>query len=263
MKKLIYALRFMTILPLPWREEEDLVQVSRSSGTFPLVGLLIGLVLVPAGLGARRVFSAEAAALVQTLLWAWLTGGLHLDGLSDSFDGLGCRRDRERMLAVMKDSSVGAFGALGLIFQILIKLFFLRELNALSPWLVLLAPLTGRWGQLIAIGGFPSARKDGMGRFFREHIRRREILFGLGCTLAVYLLAAPWTALSILLIHGLFTAGLSQKISSRLGGLTGDVYGLVCEAGESLVLVLTVLYLKLLPGASAFQGLQKLVHILL
>ena len=268
MKKLIYALRFMTILPIPWSEKEDLIQVSRSSGMFPLVGLLIGLLLGGTFSLFRNLLSLEAIAFLQTLIWVFITGGLHLDGLSDTFDGIGSGRERERMLEIMKDSSIGAFGALSLILQILLKFVFIREINTLAPWLILLAPVCGRWGQLIAIYYYPSARKNGMGIFFRDHIRPNEVIFGLVCTILIFLSLLPWHALFILAAHSLTIILVSSGISNKLNGLTGDVYGLVCETGESAALILTVLYLSLittmrigLGGFPLFEGLNKLIHL--
>jgi len=245
-RKLVYALRFMTILPIPWRENEDLVQVSRSSSMFPLVGLFIGALLWLTGQAGSYFFSESATAFLQTTMWVLLTGGLHLDGLSDTFDGLGCRRDREKTLEVMKDSRLGAFGALSLILQVGLKFVFIQELNRLGPLLILIPPVTGRWGQLISIYSFPSARKDGMGRFFREHIRHLEVFFGLICTVVICLWLMSWTGLVLLILHGVFVYLISLAISRKLGGLTGDVYGLVCETGESVTLILLPVLLSVL-----------------
>lgn len=260
-KKLIYALRFMTILPLPWKENEDLTQVSRSSGMFPMVGLIIGTILALTGRFTINILSSEVRAFLQMLLWVFLTGGLHLDGLSDSFDGIGSRRDRERMLEIMKDSSIGAFGALSLILQLMLKFVFIKELNNFSPYLIIISPLTGRWGQLIAIYFYPSARKEGMGIFFKQHIRRNELIFALGTTIVIYMLIMPASFLSVLLGHSLIIVLISTGISRMLKGLTGDVYGLVCELGESVTLILTVLYMSLFPATQTLKGLDNFIHL--
>ncbi|OQY35039.1 MAG: adenosylcobinamide-GDP ribazoletransferase [Spirochaetaceae bacterium 4572_59] len=260
-KKLIYALRFMTILPLPWKENEDLVQVSRSSGMFPIVGLIIGTLLALTGRLIMDIFSGDVRAFLQMILWVFLTGGLHLDGLSDTFDGIGSRQKRERMLEIMKDSNIGAFGALSLILQLLLKYIFIKELNNISPWLIIIPPVTGRWGQLIAIYFYPSARKEGMGIFFRQHIRKNELIFALGTTILIYLLIMPLAFLSVLLGHGLIIILISTGISKMLKGLTGDVYGLVCELGESATLILTVLYASLFSTAQPLEGMNYLIHL--
>ena len=250
--KLFYALRFMTSLPLPWKENEDLVQVSRASGMFPLVGLIIGFLLLAVQYFSAFIFSGVTTALLQTIAWVIITGGLHLDGLSDTIDGLGSRRERERMLEIMKDSHIGAFGALALVLQMLLKTALCYELNLIDPALILLVPVTARWGQLIVIRSFKPARKDGMGRFFQEHMRLREMVLGIFTVLAVYILSGNTLMLPLLLIHAAAVYLIGHNISKKLGGLTGDVYGFICETGEDLILVL-VLIASALISSSGIQ----------
>ena len=121
MRLILIAFQFLTIIPLPFGfrcEKEDL---GRSTAFFPLVGLAIGGLLA----GANWLISPWIArplcdALLITLL-ALITGALHLDGLADVCDGLAARGGRERFLAVMKDSQVGAVGAVGLVLGLLLK----------------------------------------------------------------------------------------------------------------------------------------------
>jgi len=239
-RSLFYALRFMTALPLPWKNNEDLTQVSRSSGLFPLVGLFIALLLYSVYLLGSLIFSPLTTAFLQTLFWVLITGGLHLDGLSDTLDGLGSRQDREKTLEIMKDSNTGVFGVLGLILQVLAKIVLLYELNLIDPVLLILVPVTARWGQLISIRFFPSARKDGMGRFFHDAMRNREFVLGLVITLSVYLLTGYYIMILVLLFHSLYTVLVSFSISTKLRGLTGDIYGFICETGETVVLFLLI-----------------------
>ena len=245
-KKLFYALRFMTSLPLPWSENEDLEQVSRSSGLFPFVGLIIGGFLYGTGVLGSFFFSPLAVGFLQTLFWVLLTGGLHLDGLADTVDGLGSRRDRERMLEIMKDGSVGPFGALALILQILLKTVFCAELNADFPLLLILVPVTARWGQLIAIRFFPPARKEGMGIFFQQYMTRNEIIIGFITTLLCFIIFGQLLLMvPLLLLHALYVLISSRIITGKLGGLTGDVYGFICETGEAVLLITTIPLLSL------------------
>ncbi len=263
MKKLIYALRFMTILPIPWKENEDLVKVSRSSGVFPLVGFIIGFLLAATGLLFRHLLPLPVIAVTQTLLWIFLTGGLHLDGLSDTFDGIGSRQGREKTLEIMKDSNIGAFGALALISQILFKYILISEINKIAFWLIIIPPVTGRWGQLISIYYYNSARDSGMGKFFRDYIRKYELILGLLITVAVYCLLLPLSGLLILPIHALLIVVISSGVSRKLGGLTGDVYGLICETGESATLLLLLLYYSIIGSPVYSEVLNQLIHLFL
>ena len=172
MKKILYALRFMTVIPIPYKQDEDMTAVARSLAWFPLVGALIGTVLW----GTARLFllflSPLTSAFLVTASSLILTGGLHLDGLSDLADGLGGGTDRERRLEIMKDSRIGAFGALALIVFLILKgLFFselLQNLPAEELFLLILPPLWARSFAVIIIKSFPTARPGEWGIFSRK-----------------------------------------------------------------------------------------------
>ncbi|MGL1891320.1 MAG: adenosylcobinamide-GDP ribazoletransferase [Spirochaetaceae bacterium] len=241
MKRLLYAFRFLTILPIPWKQDEDLNKVAGSIIYFPFVGLSIGIILSSIIYILNPLISPLATASISVLLWILFTGGLHLDGLSDLFDGFG-GGNREDRLRIMKDSNIGAFGALSLILLIILKIIFVRELiitdssKLLFP--LILAPTWGRLMQLIVIRFFKSARPDGMGNFFKKSIKEwywiTPLVLTLGLT--IYLLS-PLSILFILpliLILILFSISVSKKLE----GLTGDCYGAICEITELLFIVL-------------------------
>src|SRR5678815_1688706 len=142
MKPLVAAFAFLTRLPV-WRgplRDEDL---GRSVSFFPLVGLVLGLGVT--GLAAA-VQGHLPPGLIAVLL-AGLTGGLHLDGVADVFDALGGgRRDRARMLEIMRDSRIGAHGAAALILLLLAKVAALAQVAAANDLVALLAfPTVARW----------------------------------------------------------------------------------------------------------------------
>lgn len=245
MKKILYAFRFLTILPIPWKQDEDLTKVARSMIYFPLVGLVIGFVLVLVEFLLKTRISPLTNSTIITFLWIFITGGLHLDGLSDLADGLG-GRDREHRLEIMKDSRIGAFGALSLILLIILKIVFIRELllNKNSSIIVLpllLAPVWARNMQLISIKFFRSARKDGMGSFFKNEMRNREWLIPLIISTALTIYLSSFYALILLLPFVLIMVLFALSISKKLEGLTGDCYGAICELSEVLFLFIFLL----------------------
>ncbi len=145
MLKLLYAIRFMTVIPIPYRQDEDLKKIARSSRYFPLVGLLIGLLLYGLYYLLHLAELDLLAAVGVTLLWVLITGGLHLDGLADTADGIGGGQSIERRLEIMKDSRIGSFGALALISQILIKTALIYELpETIALPALLVSPMLGR-----------------------------------------------------------------------------------------------------------------------
>lgn len=245
MKKILYAFRFLTILPIPWKQDEDLTKVARSMIYFPLVGLIIGIFLVLIEYLLSFRISPLTNSSIITFLWIFITGGLHLDGLSDLADGLG-GRDREHRLEIMKDSRIGAFGAISLIMLIILKIVFVRELiikgnstTILVP--LLLAPVWARNMQLISIRAFKSARKDGMGSFFKNEMREREWLIPLILSTALTIYLRSYFVLILLIPFVLIIVLFAKSISKKLEGLTGDCYGAICELSEVLFLFIFLL----------------------
>mgnify|MGYP000731210232 CR=1 FL=1 len=235
--RLIYALRFMTILPIPYKQDEDMTQIARSSIWFPLVGLIIGSALYGCGILLTSLGLELLIPTLITILWILFTGGLHLDGLADTADGLG-GKDRKRSLEIMKDSRVGSFGALALICHILLKIAcinILVEFDLLAA--LCIAPMFGRLIILFHFRLFSSARPGGMGEFFKSNGTWIEPIIGTfyALVIAYYLIG----------LNGLLTAGtvwvatflIGVALSKRLGGLTGDCYGATIELGETLSLL--------------------------
>lgn len=237
-RPLVAAFAFLTRLPV-WSGpllDEDL---GRSVSFFPVVGLVLGLGLTGlASLLADLLPSTLAAVLLVALLAA-LTGGLHLDGVADVFDALGGGRgDRQRMLDIMKDSRIGAHGAVALVLVLLAKVYALAELVARRDLAGLLAfPAIARWAVTPAIVFHPYARAEGTGRAFNGEARAWQVAIAtvlLGLALAAVgprLFVPAAGALAAATLFGLW-------LRRRLGGLTGDVYGASIELAEVVTLTL-------------------------
>ena len=233
MRTLRLAFGLMTTLPfrLPadWQEGDS----GRASVWYPFVGLVIGALTWMVWRGAEFVLPPWIAGVVALVVWVVLTGGLHLDGLADCCDGLLASTSRERRLEIMKDPHVGAFGVIGLILVLLLKAATLANL-AWGPGLLLAASLS-RW--CILIGGvLPLARPSGMGADFKSGFRRSFILWSAVFPLGIALLAGPRGIIAAL--AGVAAAALVLWISlARIGGVTGDVFGMVVETVEAITLL--------------------------
>ena len=229
------AIAFLTILPVRLPAELPADGLRRSAGFFPLVGWLIGGFL--AG-GAWLCNWAGLPSLVSAVLLvtcgAWLTRGLHLDGLADLLDGLGGGQTPERRLAIMKDSATGAFGVIGLVLLLVLKITCLASLldNGEDVFFALFAaPVMARWAMATLACGVQYPRARGTGHAFVGKVGLKGL--ALGVFLLVPLIWWNWSTGLIILGAAMLPAfWLRFKASRALGGITGDVLGASCELGE-------------------------------
>jgi adenosylcobinamide-GDP ribazoletransferase len=234
-----FALQFLTVLPPLVRRAPRTADLGRSEAFFPLTGLFLGAALTI----VDQVLTPYVAPLVRDValvaVLAILTGGLHLDGVIDTFDGLFSGATPERRLEIMRDPRAGSYGVVAVVLLIAFKIAALGSLPpALRTPALILAPCLGRWGIVLATGTFAYARPEGMGRDFKESIRLAHVMVAGAIALgAAGLLGGvsgllAWTAASLAVLFA------GQWVAGRLGGLSGDVYGAICEIGETGVLVL-------------------------
>ncbi len=233
----IGAFAFLTVLPVG-----RLVSISnRPAGytfsTFPLVGLVIGLIV--AVVTSIRVLPGDLIAFLALFTWVALTGGLHLDGLADSCDGLLATVTPERRLEIMKDPRAGSWAVAGIALLLLGKWIALR---GIPPALLILPPVLGRWAMVLAAAGFPAARTSGLAAHFREGLGRRQVVVALLLSIIIALICSFFygrRALVPLIAAPLTVLIVGRWAARRLGGgLTGDIYGAICELVELLCLIL-------------------------
>jgi adenosylcobinamide-GDP ribazoletransferase len=227
------AFAFLTVLPLGYSPGR---KPGWSFAAYPLVGLCIGVLL--AGVGLYAPFPPPVTLFAVLAIWVIVTGGLHLDGFGDSCDGLLATVEPARRLEIMKDPRAGSWAVVGLIVLLLGKW---AALQAVSPVLFFLPPVIGRWAMVLAAWAFPYARAGGLGGYFRDGLGRAQVGAASALTLAITLTAAALTdgRVLVLPVIGLaVVAGAGRWAAARLnGGLTGDVYGALCELTELLCLI--------------------------
>jgi adenosylcobinamide-GDP ribazoletransferase len=233
------ALTFLTKFPWFRTAPADAGALARAMFWFPWVGALLGLVYWGAWAALGRVWPGPAAAGVLLALTVWSTGGLHLDGLADTADGLGGGHTPEARLAIMKDSRVGTFGVLALVVALVLKFAFFLSLagagQGAAPILILY-PAAGRWGMVFLARLSPYAREGGLGQAMTTGVSSRVLA---GATVSAAALAFALLGLRGLLLlaaAGALTWLASLYFRHKLGGVTGDVLGAANEAVEVLVL---------------------------
>ncbi|WP_456473396.1 adenosylcobinamide-GDP ribazoletransferase [Desulfolithobacter sp.] len=229
------AFRFLTILPLPGRLGTTEEELAGSVGSFPLIGLLLGLVCAAGAWVLWLVLPPLPAAAGLTLMLLALSGGLHLDGLADTADGFfSARPDRAQILAIMRDSRIGAMGVIALIMLLLLKTTALSSLDRSSIMAAsLVLPLAGRCGIVLMMGLLPYARPEGgLGGLFYTSRSRLVAIWALFFTSLVTLLISGVYGLVIL---GGAMAGIclfAAYCRRKIGGATGDTLGAACELAE-------------------------------
>lgn len=245
MKQFILMIQFLTRLPIPVTLEVETEDFEKGIIYFPVVGMIIGIILFLAAKTLMPFLDALTLSVIIIFLEVLLTGGLHLDGLADSFDGLFSYRDRERMLEIMKDSRIGSNGVLVLIFALLAKTVLINGL-LMQNWLIplLLMPVLSRFMSVFASRFSKYARPSGMGNFFIGKVSNIQLLIGLGYTGFWLFLFAPmlWW---LLVPMSLTTWWFSKFCEGKIGGMTGDTLGANLELQEILLLVLALISLRM------------------
>lgn len=233
MRRLIGAIQFLTVLPIRAQGAAP----GKAAVFFPLVGAALGWV------GGRwfslleRWIGSSLAALVILGFWLLITGGLHEDGLADVADALGVRRSRQKALEILKDSRIGAFGALALVLLFSLRWQALVRMPA-SPAAELAVCGALAKAAMVAMAWLVRPIGEGLGAQFSRELSSFSalvaILLGflaaaaLGGDLAVALAAAA-TAATLL---------LAKCFAARLGGVNGDCLGATSVLVETLCMIL-------------------------
>jgi adenosylcobinamide-GDP ribazoletransferase len=233
------AVTFLTRLPVGRSLSPGGDDVARGAVLFPLVGAgigaLVGLVVV--GLDAR--LTAFLAAVVAVTLEALVTGAIHLDALADSADGLGAG-SRERALAIMRESAIGAFGASALLLDLVAKTAALAAV-VVGPDAVLAIAAAyglGRAAPLALGWALPYARAEGgSGSALTGSAGRISRLLGIGLGIVLAVAALGLRGLALAGAAAVAAALVGLIANRRLGGVTGDVLGTATELATTLALV--------------------------
>lgn len=240
MSSFLAALQFLTIFPWPRTRDYSADELAGAAIFFPVIGFLLGLILVLANALLEPVASAGLASVALVALLAFLTRGLHLDGLGDSFDGLGAGGDRERMLRVMDDSHTGAFGLIAIVLLLFFKIHAIESVET-ERWRALLAaPVLGRWA-MVLFGHHSQAAKPGLGSSLVDHLKTKHLVFASFITLIIVAAILREVGVALMIWIAAFSLASKAFFHRRLGGVTGDTFGAVGELSEASVLVILAL----------------------
>ena len=232
MSGLFSAIRFLTILPVGDAGAFDPKEMVRF---FPLVGILLGSIVAIADLVIGLLWPTSIASLLDVMLLVILTGGLHLDGLADTADGLLGHHSRDRALAIMKDSRIGVMGMAAIFFSLTVKWAALSNLCEYRYLMLLIVPALARGGMMFGIVLIPYGRnEDGTGHaFFQTRYPPATFVF-LSIPILLAFLAGP-AGLRVIAAFGFLLLMLLLYFYKRMGCMTGDMLGATAELTESFL----------------------------
>jgi adenosylcobinamide-GDP ribazoletransferase len=235
-KRFVLMIQFLTTIPIRVNLNVTNEDFGKGLVFAPAVGLLLGGILGCAALLAEKVFSGYITAVLMLVLYILLTGGLHLDGLGDTFDGLFSNRSRERMLEIMRDSRVGTNAVLAIGCVLLLNTVLLSGSPIIK--VLLLMPVAGRVGSVVGAGVSTYARRgEGLGKSFIDVCGWKEIVMGVLVGGIIFFAAAGVKGLVLTGIAAISALVLVKFFSRKIGGATGDILGAVCELNQTVFLL--------------------------
>ncbi|WP_088067212.1 adenosylcobinamide-GDP ribazoletransferase [Gottfriedia luciferensis] len=213
----------------------------------PLVGVLFGILLVCMNSILSFVLGKDTNAFLTIVFYLFLTGGLHFDGVADTSDGIFSHRSKERILEIMKDSRIGAFGVISLIILFLGDWLFLSKS---SLFLIFLFPIIGRCIALFTCRLSTYARNEGFGSQFMIEAKKPSSLFVLiSFILLIFLGSIFLNELAVIFaicLTFLLIAFVTKRINQKLDGITGDVIGFTIEISQLCFLIFATIGERLL-----------------
>ena len=237
MKRFLLMLTFFTRLPVPYPFEFKSEDFEKGVKYTPLVGVVIGIFMWGFASFVSGIDRSVYSILVLAF-YLWISGGLHIDGVADSVDGIFSGRSRERVLEIMKDSNVGTFGSIAIFMLLLSNLVMFYHME---PVYLLTMAVAGRSCVIIACYFNEYAREEGMGKSFVDNSDG----FALAIAMIIFMGTAAWLHGPKYTVAALLTMAVAlaaaRKVKSVLGGITGDTHGLVIEFSQTAFLVFAYL----------------------
>lgn len=232
----LIAIEFLTPLRLRKVQTYDDRTFAPALGWYPFAGLVIGVILALLDLGLRELLPAGPTAALLVAALALLSGGLHLDGVADTADGMAVQGDRARRLGVMSEGNTGPAGVMALVLVLLAQWSALASIPEDARFAALVvAPVLARW-TVVPVGLlFPPARPRGLGHAI--HSGLWPLAAPLATVIAVAVAVGTFGVAGIVLVAlaALGAVMLAGAAARMLGGVTGDVYGAGIEVAQVVV----------------------------
>jgi len=243
MRGFLLALQFLTVIPAATKMRPEKKDFSRALVFFPFIGLLLGLIL--AGFNSVLAYFFGQQLLINTavvILFVLLTGGLHYDGLADTFDALGSGKDKAEMLRIMREPSIGTMGVLSVLSVFALQIGLLQSLEpSFKNSALVLMCVVSRYSLVLSMALFSYARQEGKASGFMEAVSMPAVIAATVAGSALAFLFMKELGLFVFTLTALLTFLWGSFITRRIGGITGDTMGAASTLAEVFVLFVVVL----------------------
>lgn len=241
-RSFILMLTFLTRIPIKIKGIINSSDFAKGVIFMPLVGFIIGLFM-------SSIFYLSnwlEPLVVSLLIWIFyicITGGLHLDGLADTFDGIFSNRDKDKILEIMKDSRVGTFGLIGIVIILISNIILTSYINLV---IILITPIIGRSIALMACSISNYAKDNGLGKDLINYCGVKELIISFLYPSIILGILSLLNVLSMILVFSILvtyiiTFLIIKYISNKINGMTGDTIGCVIELSQCVFLLTTYL----------------------
>ena len=265
-KQMLIAFQFLTIIPVKKTLTADENDIAKSASVFVIVGFIQGILLITADYVSGIFFHQDLVIAIVLLMLVLSNGGFHLDGLADTFDAIAVKssgdfkKDKEKRLSVMKDSSTGPAGVTAIVFILLLKYSALKNLSHFLPFTyyssLLLMPVFSKWAMVVSMLHGKAAREDGLGKIFMNKTGFKEAAISTLLLILILILIQALSSRYALGNQHVFYAILFGVLYSfcrilvyffnkKFGGLTGDTLGAISELTEIAFLFMVIIWSRL------------------
>jgi len=245
-EQFIILIQFMTRIPIPLKISYSEKKLGKSIKFFPLVGLIIGLILYFSNflitVYLKNIFyNKTITAIFLIILEILIAGIIHIDGLSDTFDGLFSYAKKEKMLEIMKDSRIGTNGTVVLILYFITKTVLISEIITINSKYLVIYPIIARLSTPVNAGLSNYARKSGMSNAIISENGIFEAIFSLALSIILVFYIIGIKGIVAISIAFIFIIIFMLNVRKKIDGITGDTMGACLELTSILVLFLGII----------------------
>ncbi|HWZ33588.1 MAG TPA: adenosylcobinamide-GDP ribazoletransferase [Bryobacteraceae bacterium] len=234
MRTLLSAISFLTIIPIP----RTSVKPGRAAILFPLVGAMLGAAGAALYLGAGTFLPSSIASLIVVTFWTAITGVLHEDGLADVADAMRAGRTQEKMLAILKDSRIGTFGAMAIVLSVIARWQAVEHLATARLFEAMIAAQAVPRAAIVALAWVSRPVGTGLGLAFASTLTTTTAVVAIAQGVAAALACGIRPGVTIVLGAYLVIRGAQLHFYRRIGGVNGDCLGATEQILEIFILVL-------------------------